>query len=168
MRGVHRAAVGKTASVQGSSPHARGPPGHRCEWPSVLGIIPACAGSTRYPAPIRPNHQDHPRMRGVHLVKLTWLHVLKGSSPHARGPQYTQERKKGNNRIIPACAGSTRIWKRLCVGIEDHPRMRGVHSILSPVKDGNRGSSPHARGPRSLLFENLRCARIIPACAGST
>ena len=70
---------------QGSSPHVRGT--HRqvaCEEPH-RGIIPACAGNTRYarnPARLR---RDHPRMCGEH-TREDWIdEQAAGSSPHVRG-----------------------------------------------------------------------------------
>ena len=46
--------------------------------------------------------------------------------------------------------------------------MRGVHckQVLGIV--GDLGSSPHARGPRSILQHIVMGIGIIPACAGST
>ena len=92
-------------------------------------------------------------------------------------------------RIIPAYAGSTDSscsFRLRCLGSsphtrgalpvictsglfdEDHPRIRGEHSMCGPRPVGSRGSSPHTRGAR--LRRGLRAARqgIIPAYAGST
>ncbi len=46
--------------------------------------------------------------------------------------------------------------------------MRGVHGDKAGIGDRRPGSSPHARGPRSILDRFLVRYRIIPACAGST
>ena len=106
MRGVHKLIKVKKADGQGSSPHARGP----CQVVVCITpdgrIIPACAGS------ISANHtydninQDHPRMRGVHLMTVFLAISSKGSSPHARGPSTVDDVLIPLSRIIPACAGS--------------------------------------------------------------
>ena len=100
----------RTPTRQGSSPHARGaPPGAASEtqarWDHprmrgehevahgprgvVVGIIPACAGST-----------------------MPWAapsFVSRGSSPHARGALRMPHRRRAEAGIIPACAGSTSV-----------------------------------------------------------
>ena len=54
----------------------------------VLGIIPACAGSTRRPFTAVSVSRDHPRMRGEHAQPWAPSTMAQGSSPHARGAQY--------------------------------------------------------------------------------
>ena len=46
--------------------------------------------------------------------------------------------------------------------------MRGEHSEMPATFVESVGSSPHARGARSLLPLLAYSSRIIPACAGST
>ena len=69
MRGEHLKILIELVAVPGSSPHARGalffPQRHAPDF----GIIPACAGSTLHPIQLRSDHQDHPRMRGEHLLR---------------------------------------------------------------------------------------------------
>ena len=77
-------------------------------------IIPACAGSIEWPLP--------------------WALKTAGSSPHARGPSVTCQRKDSSERIIPACAGSIGIHHFFQFHCQDHPRMRGVHTKKSPKK----------------------------------
>ena len=98
----------------------------------LFRIIPACAGSTRQPGVQLPPEQDHPRMRGVHVVLALSSASWVGSSPHARGPLAINTEDGGLDRIIPACAGSTDKSGIVQTLIEDHPRMRGVHSSESP------------------------------------
>ena len=66
MRGEHPTRSRRRARPAGSSPHARGAPDCQYCPHAVVGIIPACAGSTsrrRWP---RRCSGDHPRMRGEH------------------------------------------------------------------------------------------------------
>ena len=52
---------------QGSSPYARGAQARPTHRHSQVGIIPACAGSTRPRRRPTPRRWDHPRIRGEHV-----------------------------------------------------------------------------------------------------
>ena len=52
----------------GSSPHARGAAGIAQSSEAIVGIIPACAGSSPVRQDRRKCNQDHPRMRGEQLL----------------------------------------------------------------------------------------------------
>ena len=68
MRGVHLVASRERLTKPGSSPHARGPLTiwtNTRYWPR---IIPACAGSIGFLVVVQDVIEDHPRMRGVHVV----------------------------------------------------------------------------------------------------
>ena len=109
MRGEHRRSLRDMCQRGGSSPHARGAlggcTGHSCE----PGIIPACAGSTGGCGSIAVRVWDHPRMRGEHPNFSDEVTEFGGSSPHARGAPRLMRRRRSAPRIIPACAGSTKI-----------------------------------------------------------
>ena len=135
---------------------------------SVMGIIPACAGSTNLVASANMVRGDHPRMRGEHPFHHVLPTVYKGSSPHARGARPSADPRLPRRGIIPACAGSTCGQYRHHGAARDHPRMRGEHAMPRSFASNLRGSSPHARGALQPDGSG-RCARgIIPACAGST
>ena len=168
MRGVHIMASIRSISIQGSSPHARGPLVYLPIVGGDLGIIPACAGSTRLGSGCPGRHRDHPRMRGVHFFVPSPLFLVIGSSPHARGPPVDGGGYEGRIGIIPACAGSTSDSAARVPHDQDHPRMRGVHIKPRPPAIRLRGSSPHARGPHRGGKDRSLCQGIIPACAGST
>ena len=189
MCGEHISTVGCHDVKAGSSPHVRGARGLLLPRGIVLGIIPACAGSTSYLAAIFHLPRDHPRMCGEHSLSINHAGTPVGSSPHVRGAPLRKRGAVGIRRIIPACAGSTCWWRCCCPCWWDHPRMCGEHSLTrkrsmtrpgsSPhvrgahrrcsfVLETKKGSSPHVRGAlmaESLFTEN---GRIIPACAGST
>ena len=168
MRGEHELARPLVVKLQGSSPHARGARFDALRLALVVGIIPACAGSTTTGARNPRPRRDHPRMRGEHDSSIESTHVQPGSSPHARGARLASKRRVHCLGIIPACAGSTCACLRRCGCSWDHPRMRGEHMVELGIFEELPGSSPHARGAlyrhRPLRDE----PGIIPACAGST
>ena len=168
MRGEHPSHPDRRPPPPGSSPHARGARVTRNAGVVVLGIIPACAGSTAAGPTSPPPRRDHPRMRGEHNKTINDYVRMMGSSPHARGARHGHGPADGACRIIPACAGST-CSRRCDLPVAwDHPRMRGEH-IESPVPFACvSGSSPHARGAQRDRGPSYLNLGIIPACAGST
>ena len=97
----------------GSSPHVRGALGQKVLDALGLGIIPACAGSTR-------------AMSSVTLSNP-------GSSPHVRGALVEEGVLVGVHGIIPACAGSTFWTTWAALRRRDHPRMCGEHAKVPRV-----------------------------------
>ena len=148
MRGEHPGNNGLGNHHTGSSPHARGTPHTLRNGEKVMGIIPACAGNTRFPAVIGRLTRDHPRMRGEHFTKIVGDLGTQGSSPHARGTPSLVLFCRRSAGIIPACAGNTVLW-----GV---PKLIGL------------GSSPHARGTPGVSAIGRPGTGIIPACAGNT
>ena len=150
MCGEHFLSLSYSVSRAGSSPHVRGARFRTAHVVQVVGIIPACAGSTLAHLPVWTLPRDHPRMCGEHKVHPTMKPVELGSSPHVRGALKQDVARLRIAGIIPACAGST-CWARTrTAGSRDHPRMCGEHAPYAPSISQNRGSSPHVRGARSL------------------
>ena len=133
---------------EGSSPHVRGALSLTLSARMLVGIIPACAGSTEHDLCCLVFLWDHPRMCGEHALAL-------------------QVYEKGRG-IIPACAGSTTCSATSFPLSRDHPRMCGEHSLSMPRRRSRTGSSPHVRGAPGVQAEPSHTAGIIPACAGST
>ena len=127
-------------------------------------------------------------MRGVYRRHAAAEIQRKGSSPLARGLPLQQKHDFIELRIIPACAGFTISSGSDHTVTPDHPRLRGVYDVETPMSKGKIGSSPLARGlpygcraeskmqgssplARGLLMRSA-CAMprpgIIPACAGFT
>ena len=133
-----------------------------------LGIIPARAGftSTRHPWP-RP-YPDHPRSRGVYAWEALHPHTAGGSSPLARGLHAGGERRRIQDRIIPARAGFTDAVLAHACPPWDHPRSRGVYVDEASMAATIPGSSPLARGLRLGGPAPSHGRRIIPARAGFT
>ena len=153
---------------RGSSPHVRGAQFRGEFVDHLVGIIPACAGSTTGVAASAKVTRDHPRMCGEHGRLATMPCRSPGSSPHVRGAQRLERQSCSLSGIIPACAGST-SWETLRrSSIRDHPRMCGEHSVKHNAKGNDQGSSPHVRGARRRQQDHPGSQGIIPACAGST
>ena len=168
MRGEHEKHGNPSTCDGGSSPHARGVLITCALLPCCVGIIPACAGSTRNSWPTSTLARDHPRMRGEHVGLFRTRLILAGSSPHARGAPDRPRRHAALRGIIPACAGSTRRRRRCPPQCRDHPRMRGEHST-SECDPVSRPGSSKARQVELAQRRRPRVAPgIIPACAGST
>ena len=168
LRGEHFMQSLYTAVDQGSSPLARGALGELGGPGDVVGIIPACAGSTGSRRTSAPLRWDHPRLRGEHALLPLLGSATPGSSPLARGARDCDGDRKGRPGIIPACAGSTSPapWPQMMK--RDHPRLRGEHATKTAADTAAMGSSPLARGARVCAEAARDGLGIIPACAGST
>ena len=152
----------------GSSPRARGAPADQAPPLGEQGIIPACAGSTGSSPRTSAGTTDHPRVRGEHNSVGVTLGNGLGSSPRARGARRLGRGRGLARGIIPACAGSTRSFSSCSRSARDHPRVRGEHRSCLGDLLGESGSSPRARGARSVPASWATVGGIIPACAGST
>ena len=147
-RGVYTPSRPGIFTDTGSSPLARG---LHDGVEAVLGverIIPARAGFTTSRGSSGRGRWDHPRSRGVYLIRISLGRQLGGSSPLARGLPRKTDRRMSSPRIIPARAGFT--------------AGRGA------VRVGEDGSSPLARGLPHTLTVKTYASRIIPARAGFT
>ena len=107
VRGEHDRSARLRLRVQGSSPRARGALPAKRPSQRDVGIIPACAGSTRSVSIFLTRPWDHPRVRGEHTFAESSLETPRGSSPRARGAPVDHHVPKFWAGIIPACAGST-------------------------------------------------------------
>ena len=127
-RGVYLPSLVATASIEGSSPLARGLRDvWRCGRPGSR-IIPARAGFTDTDSHSGDGPPDHPRSRGVYASKELWSKVAAGSSPLARGLLAVAGGDGQHRGIIPARAGFTLPTAPGATGSPDHPRSRGVYS----------------------------------------
>ena len=148
IRGEHLSWSTSSIGLEGSSPHTRGAHYRTRLLTTVMGIIPAYAGSTVSMTCSPMVREDHPRIRGEHIKTAAgWLGQA-GSSPHTRGAHDRRCAVQRRWRIIPAYAGST-------------PKNEGFKKM--PL-----GSSPHTRGAPRRRRRHAHRGRIIPAYAGST
>ena len=91
-----------------------------------------------------------------------------GSSPLARGLPAARLRRLFCVGIIPARAGFTPGAGSVGAGWWDHPRSRGVYMNPFPRRTISAGSSPLARGLRTVRDVIRGGSGIIPARAGFT
>ena len=132
--------------MHGSSPRVRGK--HRIgvqrggEW----RLIPACAGKTP-PLAGRTRHEGaHPRVCGENQPPSWATQPSRGSSPRVRGKLLSPYRVDWRYRLIPACAGKTRVSAPATLRTAAHPRVCGENDDLTPVQQVDGGSSPRVRG----------------------
>ncbi|SDE63123.1 hypothetical protein SAMN05421878_1183 [Actinobaculum suis] len=148
LRGEHHSPGTGFNSFAGSSPPARGARKHKRKRVKAMRLIPACAGSTDVQAKAWPSFSAHPRLRGEHAAGCVTIIWEKGSSPPARGALDVVASGEGQDRLIPACAGSTSRAGPPGSATGAHPRLRGEHSTARMKKTRGHGSSPPARGAR--------------------
>ena len=70
MCGEHAVFDESAVYAEGSSPHVRGARSSFLRCLKGLGIIPACAGSTRRTGDGKRRGRDHPRMCGEHCMSI--------------------------------------------------------------------------------------------------
>jgi len=75
----------------------------------MIRLIPACAGTTGYIGVAQELIPAHPRVRGDHTQSRKNDKRVNGSSPRARGPPAIDSSLSPDARLIPACAGTTRV-----------------------------------------------------------
>ena len=90
MCGVHRYSWTSGMGQLGSPPHVRGPLLPKVEKMKMVGITPACAGTTLQNHDRNAASRDHPRMCGDHSQCWTAKIISRGSPPHVRGPPRKQ------------------------------------------------------------------------------
>ena len=150
IRGEHDATSYIKLQNQGSPPHTRGTRYYcqgRC---NKFGITPAYAGNTPTEHIHLTNMEDHPRIRGEHVMSGRIFGTLTGSPPHTRGTLLYYRSCLCGKGITPAYAGNTIILHYRSKHNGDHPRIRGEHcrNICRIVRD--IGITPAYAGNTSL------------------
>ena len=107
-----------------------------------------------------------PRVRGD--VPIIWWRAIihHGFSPRARGCSHHRPRKRGKQRVFPACAGMFLTCDYIAHTIYGFPRVRGDVPFCVRNNHQPRQFSPRARGCSiSGHFHNFHI-EVFPACAG--
>ena len=110
----------------------------------------------------------HPHSRGEHRGDKDRPPSNPGSSPLARGTLRVQRDERRFQRFIPTRAGNTRQPPSVATVWPVHPHSRGEHPLITVIGIRIAGSSPLARGTRSVRFSTERTGRFIPTRAGNT
>ena len=109
--GANQRFLNATCTLTGSSPLVRGKLDCMPLTVSCMRIIPACAGQTAVFAAGFLFGTDHPRLCGANVSTALVFAAISGSSPLVRGKHERADVGVAAGRIIPACAGQTRIWR---------------------------------------------------------
>ena len=149
-RGEHQSAPELYRPLIGSSPLARGTLGRAGSSRGQVRLIPARAGNTLRGRLRTRYRAAHPRSRGEHKRAVEKISNANGSSPLARGTRSGFFRILFFIRLIPARAGNTRRRTDSTAFSPAHPRSRGEHVPVRLVAIASSGSSPLARGTRSV------------------
>ncbi|EFW09843.1 hypothetical protein HMPREF9005_1167 [Actinomyces sp. oral taxon 178 str. F0338] len=152
----------------GSSPRVRGKRVRGRRGRGVGGLIPACAEKTPARASATSDSPAHPRVCGENLAAAAAGASTLGSSPRVRGKpgQWHAEGQPG--RLIPACAGKTKVCVVTTPPDRAHPRVCGENSACDGQHTPASGSSPRVRGKHHQIRRAGRVGGLIPACAGKT
>ena len=109
----------------GPSPRVRGQPITIPHFLPGRRTIPACAGTTHAEGHCKQREPDHPRVCGDNAKGEAMQNYLLGPSPRVRGQRVQGAGVALHDRTIPACAGTTRMRRRIGRGNPDHPRVCG-------------------------------------------
>ncbi len=107
MRGEYTEPPGRSASGQGSPPHAWGILRLARPLKTLTRITPTCVGNTSSNAPHSLEHEDHPHMRGEYAKLVRLNRMPTGSPPHAWGIRKILSFPLHIYRITPTCVGNT-------------------------------------------------------------
>ena len=133
LRGEYAKSKYKKIAQKGSPPLARGVQIMRFKSSIVPRITPACAGSTSILELRRQYDKDHPRLRGEYFIFFLLSRKSIGSPPLARGVPCHRPGDRRQQRITPACAGSTLTIATMSTRQRDHPRLRGEYTKKSLI-----------------------------------
>ena len=167
-RGKHILSAMASLASLGSSPLTRGKPIQWRREATLLRLIPAHAGKTRYPESPRASSRAHPRSRGENLALVQVNGAGKGSSPLTRGKQMVTAYNTRTGGLIPTHAGKTLRGRSLYRCPAAHPHSRGENLRMPSREPSAKGSSPLTRGKHGLAGWRLDAARLIPTHAGKT
>ena len=105
--------IGRFLSEAGSSPRVRGKRHQPALQPRPRRLIPACAGKTESTRRVICKSWAHPRVCGENSRRHQSTQVPAGSSPRVRGKHSQAVLDRLTKRLIPACAGKTRMSSQL-------------------------------------------------------
>ena len=114
---------------RGSPLHVRGLLNFTRDPKRLVGITPACAGTTLPNTSCGSFDRDHPCMCGDYYKWSRVTNYLGGSPLHVRGLLLAFDCLATIFRITPACAGTTDIVTDAITAFGDHPCMCGDYHL---------------------------------------
>ncbi|AFV90760.1 hypothetical protein PACID_29950 [Acidipropionibacterium acidipropionici ATCC 4875] len=168
LRGDDRKQRRRAERLSGLPPPARGRRDHGDGHRRPGRITPACAGTTAvWRCPCCAG-ADYPRLRGDDSAGCLMCDAQFGLPPPARGRPLGGGGVGVEERITPACAGTTKPQAGWQGPAADYPRLRGDDAFTGVEVSELGGLPPPARGRPEAAARPVRAARITPACAGTT
>ena len=140
--------------------------------PFVTNVLcrdhPRLCGNNLTGSPLGPISWDHPRLCGNNAVDVRIRSADVGSPPPVREQQYSDYIRGIEDRITPACAGTTSNSNCFLMLLQDHPRLCGNNSHALILLSSVGGITPACAGTTMCLGVTFFDAGITPACAGTT
>ena len=150
------------------SPRVRGSLGQSGKVVTIIGIPPACAGTTRSVVRVSGRCAIQPRVCGDYHVAVIETIIAADTTPRVRGLLCQEFISSVRYRYNPACAGTTRLRHNQAWFCKIQPRVCGDYCQDHPHILYNLDTTPRVRGLRRRLRVQLLCGRYNPACAGTT
>ena len=110
----------------------------------------------------------HPRAGGENDVSDDGEVGRRGSSPRGRGKHHQEAVNANQDRLIPARAGKTRVFRVTVIVLSAHPRAGGENLSFGGLVPPDAGSSPRGRGKPFGMSRRSTSGGLIPARAGKT
>ena len=156
------------AGPGGRSPRVRGRHDLVSDRRNLVRKIPARAGTTAGRCGVATPCAEDPRACGDDAVGAPAGRSDLGRSPRVRGRRAVSTHQIGQQRKIPARAGTTDPRRVVGVHLKEDPRACGDDHWHVPADLIPRGRSPRVRGRRMRLRAAFFTRRKIPARAGTT
>ncbi len=167
-RGEHARFTPGTTVRTGSSPRPWGTHEYQQTPRLAPRFIPTPVGNTTRDRRRDPPLAVHPHARGEHLLCVSMLLEIDGSSPRPWGTLDVREWHGVGLRFIPTPVGNTTITATGAGQVTVHPHARGEHGVRAGRVRELNGSSPRPWGTRRQKNDDLNSARFIPTPVGNT
>ena len=135
-----------TATILGSPPRARGRRAGCRSSVGLVGLTPACAGTSHHAGPGGAAIGAHPRVRGDVAAATVCQRGHEGSPPRARGRHAGRHMTPNGLGLTPACAGTSSAWVAVVPPSRAHPRVRGDVQLVERLRGDRLGLTPACAG----------------------
>ena len=146
----------------------RGSLGQSVKVVTIIGITPACAGTTGCGSTTDARPAIQPRVCGDYRVHLDLHRDESDTTPRVRGLRIGRITGLCPCRYNPACAGTTHGSGRAGRSSSIQPRVCGDYAIPAEKVARIADTTPRVRGLHLCRTSLQRRQRYNPACAGTT